>query len=263
MGKSYPQTDRNGDSYHSRAGAKLTATVLNVEIFRADTIQEKKPTEELKRVSTREEREAANKEAEAEMKKAKEKAKKKGLDKLNHEWKERKEIISETFIVGPIPLSVTAGIDGSIALNTSLNFEGIGVVLDVNVPAHLTVFLQGGIGKIIAEAGVKGNANLIDTLADANIRAGLTLNDSNELSFGIHPKVTLDLNILQAALEVYAKTKTKIAWCSKHVLFATVWYPCGLDWDEWSYFIYKTPWLFHRKWIILDEEINALTVPLN
>lgn len=238
----------------AKNGSSIKVSVFGGNFYNQSSLTEKEPEDELPK------EEEKKKEV---LEEKKEENKDKGFEMPNYEWETKTVLVSSTFTVGPVPVKFTAGVEGSLKLESSVGFEGVGVKLALEIPADLTFYVTGGVNGGVVRAGIRGEANIIDAKAEGSMRAGLNLSDTNDLVFAINIDSNLSLKLLRAQVAFYAGTRTKAKWCQKRVLGVRVSYPCGLDWHEYVKYFYQTPWVFNRNFVLLKEEIPVLTLPLN
>ena len=230
---------------NNRIGASLKVSVLGVKIYSKNNIVEKSVSIKLTKNN-----------AKKDLDKAKEETKFKNLKMPKYTWKEEKTIVTVRYPLGPIILAVSGGLSGSIKINTSLDFKDVGVIVSLDMPLNMKVFITGGLDYGITKAGIKGDATLVSALGNASLRAGLDVDNSNNIIFSLKPKATATLNMVQANFSLYAEAYTKLLWCKEFLIP----YPCGIGWNKWSYQLYQTDWLFNRNWTILDEDIPLATL---
>jgi len=249
LAKKHPKADKNGRTQEnkSRIGSKLEVIIMGGKIKDDDNIEEKTPYKTMsKNDSTRTKK--------ADIKKAKDKAKYKGLKMPNYEWEEEKKFFSSRFLIGPIPMEVSGGIKGSIAIKTELGFEGAGVALTVSIPVDLGVYLKGGVNAAVVTAGIRGDGTLVEAGGTGKVRAGISLTDSNDYVFDINAKVKAKLKLVKASLSLYATAWSGVScsWCCR----------CKKREVEYSHTFYATPWLYQRSFTFLDETIPIVKLPL-
>jgi hypothetical protein len=245
VAKKFQGLDPNSDA-KSRVGGIFTVKVLNYTYYEKDTMSEEDATEELSADATEAQKRA-------ELDSAKTKSEGKSFEMPNYEWKEEKTLISTIVPIGPVPVSVEAGVSGSIAIETGFGFDGVGVALTASTPIEAAAFMEGGINVVIFKAGVRGDATLLETSGDASLGAYLDL-VATDLVFKIASKVSANFSILRGKLYLYAKWRA-IKWCWGAI-------PCGLKWKGKKFKIYKSKWLYSKEWDLLDVEVPLLKLPL-
>ncbi len=179
------------------------------------------------------------------------------LPSYSKSWNEHKEIISQRFMVGPVPVKVAGGIDGSLGINAGIVFQGLGIKATASAPLALSLYFEGSVDAVVARAGVRGTADLVNTGGNASLGGELTAS-LDALSFDLKAKVDAYLKAIRASLSLFAGLHTKIEWCKSWGIP----YPCGLGWYNWDYTLYQTPWLYDRSWTILDVTVPVLSLPL-
>lgn len=235
------------EQFTHKSGGLINIEVLGSKIFTKDTIKQENITKKYSSSLSKSEKQtifndAATQKAEFKM--------------PQYSWNEKLTFAKASFMIGPVPLSVGAGMKGSIALNNILSAkDGIGVGLTSNAPANLAGFLSGGIDAAVVRAGVGGDMSIIESNPTAIFDAGLSLSDDNSFAFDINSKADYNLGLLKGRMYLYAGTKTKISWCTKKVFGAKIKYPCGLSWSDYTLDLYNSPWAFNRSWNMLNENI--------
>ena len=257
MLQKHPRLNAQGQTANKyrEEGAKIVATVFNIAFYKEDSIRSASVSGTLSTDASS----SANKTALNDTKKRS--AKKKSFHMPHYIWHEKKTFLAQRFMAGPVPMRIAAGIEGSFEIITEAGLEGVGILVEGSTPLSIKVFLEGGVSLALAEAGVKGEFVLTETAGNASLRTGLVLSNANKLSFQIDAKATLNLNLIRGAFSIYAKTKTKIKWCKKKIVFKKVKYPCGLKWESYSFYFYKTPWVYRRNWTLLNKSIPVYTLP--
>ncbi len=187
---------------------------------------------------------------------------------FNKEWNEKLTLFNVHFPVGPVVVQVTGGIDGGVGLHFGLYEagQGVGAKLDSAIVLSnssdsagegLSVFFTGGIDEAVVHAGIRGDVRLVMAKLNGTLASGLTTKDQN-LDFSLNAEINFQLRMIQAGVSLYAGTRTHIEWCKSWGIP----YPCGLGWDDFTYELYSTPWLFQRNWKLLDEDIPLVSIPL-
>jgi len=178
-------------------------------------------------------------------------------------WDEEYEVFKETFPVGPILLSVAAGISGELKISSPIKlddqWENLSESLSVKPSAVASVsgYMTGGVDYALVKAGVKGDVKLVEMGLDGELKATLAYIQSS-INFNVGANIGGHVGLIQAGLSFFAGTKTHINWCSSW----GVPYPCGLGWDIWDISIYDTPWLYNYTPTILDVKIIDKKIPL-
>jgi hypothetical protein len=176
-------------------------------------------------------------------------------------WDEKKTIFDSRFPVGPIMLSVSGGIKGTVKLQSPIDLseEEISAILSVkpSISSEVSVFAEGGVNYEFIKAGVLSDVVLTNAGTSGNLNASLG-DKKNNIEFKVGTKADGDFNLLKAKFKFYVATRTSIKWCSAW----GVPYPCGLDWSSWEIPIYSTPWLYSNELIFFSKELANENVPL-
>lgn len=186
-------------------------------------------------------------------------------DLMNMTWNETYEVFSIRIPAGPIMLSVAGGIDGSLNIATPVvlndNAEALSesVSITPSVVSKMGAYMNGGVDYDLVKAGVKGQINLIQTGVKGKLEAKLGFDtNSTSIDFDVTAKIAGEIRLVNAALSLYAGTRTHIEWCSSWGIP----YPCGLGWDVWDIPIYESPWLYNYEPTLLDTTLVKYEIPL-
>jgi hypothetical protein len=198
--------DDDDNSSNFDRGVESTFTLFNVVINDQGEIEEEEANKNAKDASTIND---AKKDIEKETL----------LGKLifEKEWKEDKTILSKTFTVGVIPLTVKVGIEFVMPLELGLQPNGLGVELFANLNQKVEVIAEGGVGFSFSSAGVSVDFLVVEDNISAN--AGLKIiYDSDEEQFvaKLFTEGELEVEAIKGAFSLFAQTKVS--------------YPCGWSW---------------------------------
>ena len=237
----------------SRTGSSLKVSILNAQIYDSYRIKEKNIEVQLTQENSY--TLVNNKKAITQKGRA-------FFNMPRYMWNEKKVLYHQVFAIGPVPLDIEMGIEGKMELNIGLGLEGVGVKLTASAPIHLLMYLNGGINLAIIRAGVGGEGEIINTKGDVSVRSGLTLTNRGDLAFDLDAKAKLNLNILRGSIYLYA-SKRSIEYCQncKWGVCGPPW-PCGFDWDDYKYYIYRSRWAYQRNWTLIDKNFTLYTIKL-
>ncbi|MFC3031626.1 hypothetical protein ACFOEE_03690 [Pseudoalteromonas fenneropenaei] len=166
-------------------------------------------------------------------------------------WEEEKVLAKATFSVGPIPMSVQAGVDGSLGFELTVGYNAElyagGDLFSVDFGA----FGRGGVDLAIASAGVQADFNLIDNVFNMDSSAGFALVSNDNPTPHIYYALALtdDIDVISGKFGLYAET-SGIKWCSKWGIP----YPCGTKTTRYDLWLYQTPSVYQKSWTLLDKE---------
>ncbi len=198
------------------------------------------------------------------------------LPRYDRDWNEKITLFHVEFPVGPIVVEVEGGVDGGVGLHVGMEYldQGVGAKIDSKIYLSnsftgenlnfednkdgFSIFFRGGIDEAIVHAGIRGDIRLVMAALIADLSSGM-VQDGNNLDFTLNADVDFELKLIQAAVSLYAGTRTHIEWCSSWGIP----YPCGLGWDDFTYELYHTPWLYSREWELLDEHLPITSIPLH
>ncbi|TLX45335.1 hypothetical protein C1E24_19455 [Pseudoalteromonas phenolica] len=108
-------------------------------------------------------------------------------ESYGYDWEEEQKLFSTTFTIAIVPVSVSAGIKGSVGVNTDLKYEGLQFSIGGDVlTASLDAYATAGIDLLVASGGIGVDFLIIsDTLsATAYVDISKALSDS-EIGYGI------------------------------------------------------------------------------
>ena len=158
---------------------------------------------------------------------------------------------SFTIWVGPVPLSVKAGIQGSAGIGYTVGFYPIRAYATLGPSANVNGFAQAGIGGdlyiVEASAGVRGVLVLVKDTLTTNADIGI-VTVSGQLAYQYRLVVYNDLTLLAGKIELYAEVS--------HPCIPDFWNTCS---DEWDHDLWN--WAGIRSVGYLVNEVN--TVPLS
>lgn len=174
---------------------------------------------------------------------------------FSHSWEENRTLASTTFTVGPVPISVEAGIDGSIGYDLTIAYAETLTASGEVIDADLGGNASGGVDLLVASAGVEIEITIVENTLSLDSSAAFSLVNDGELQPNIAYKLKVDdaLDAINGKFGLFAEI-TGIKWCDGWID-----YPCGFKTDRYDYWFYETPSLFSKTWTIIDEEG---TVPL-
>lgn len=169
-------------------------------------------------------------------------------------WKKENPLGKARFMVGPVPISVEAGVKGEIEFSLKFglydNFYGKAKLPEL----AFSGYGKGGVDIVAASAGVAAELLLIEEKfnADASVDLNVFQTDNLEwkaLGATINSKITNEIDAISGKFGLYAKWKSpKI--CRKWGIP----YPCGLKEGEHEFWLYKTRSLFKQKATLLNKK---------
>ncbi len=136
------------------------------------------------------------------------------------------------FMLGPIPMSVRFGAQGSAGVRYFVGIRPLEATAQIVPNARARAYAQAGIDIVIASAGVGGQLRLIDLTLRIGADVGVN-HDSRGLYVHEHFYALSELEMLSGSLYVYAEvTVPRIGlppWTKKHY-----------EWDLWKWKGLKT-----------------------
>ncbi|NGN99387.1 hypothetical protein G5S52_17560 [Grimontia sp. S25] len=161
-------------------------------------------------------------------------------------WEEEKVLASARFSIGPVPMSVEAGVSGSLGLEMEVGYNaeltGGGDLFSVDFGA----FGRGGIDLLIASGGVQAIFNLIENTFSMESTAGFDLGSNPNIYYSITLQDAID--VISGKFGLYADLRG-IKWCKKWFIP----YPCGSKTTRYSLWLYQTPSVFEKTWTLLSK----------
>ncbi|MCG7534554.1 hypothetical protein [Pseudoalteromonas sp. OOF1S-7] len=166
-------------------------------------------------------------------------------------WEEEKVLAQARFTIGPVPMSVEAGVTGSLGFeltvgyNAELYAEGDLFHVDFNA------FGRGGVNLGLVSAGIQAILTLIDNTFAMESNAGFALvstgNKAPHIYYGIELKN--DLDVISGKFGLYAET-IGVKWCKKWGIP----YPCGKKTHRYDLWLYQTPSVYNKSWTLYSKE---------
>lgn len=153
---------------------------------------------------------------------------------INKTWYKEEVILSEKFLVGPVPMEVDFGLKGRSELKSSFGLER-DLYFSGSVPdLELDAFLRGGLDLELIKAGIEGDLDFIDlNLATKNslgvefLKYGM--GDANSTLFAVEAKshTGYGIHALSGKFGIYYNFE-KLKWCKKYFIK----YPCGMKYGQ-------------------------------
>lgn len=166
-------------------------------------------------------------------------------------WEEEKVLAKAKFTIGPVPMSVEAGVEGGLGFELVVGYNAElyanGDLFSVNFGA----FGRGGVDLAVASAGVQAQFNLIDNVFNLDSTAGFSLisNDNTKPHIYYALELTDEIDVISGKFGLYAETKG-IKWCKK----LGIPYPCGINTTRYDLWLYQTPSVFSKSWTLYSKD---------
>jgi len=187
-------------------------------------------------------------------------------------WNKEKSLVTANFTVGPVPMTVEVGVDGSF----DINFEAVLSARDntdlISSENHLPdmeydLYAISGVGNSFFSAGPIVDLLLMRDLLTVSATANVDY--SEELDKLLTGTATLDIKnkmkAIQGKFGVYVKYSTT-KWCKKWIFP----YPCGTEKKRTNYYIYKTKAKYNKNITLYNEtkdyifnEVDTPEVPVD
>ncbi|MGB1291228.1 MAG: hypothetical protein ACPG5Z_03805 [Pseudoalteromonas sp.] len=163
------------------------------------------------------------------------------LDKsLGYSWSEEQKVVETTFTIVIVPVTVEAGVSGSLDLGIGLAYGNSRIDLGGDiVSASMDAYASAEINLGVASGGVGIDFLIIADTFNATLYADLAkaITDS-KITLGID--VTNDIEAISGEFYVYVKYP-KYKWC------------CKIKTKTKTQTIYDTGTLYDKSWTILEE----------
>lgn len=170
-------------------------------------------------------------------------------------WEENKTLVQSTFFIGPVPLSVEAGISGEMGMGANLTYEALTLTVTGDLfKASLGGAANGGINTGVAKAGITLDLTVLENVLAMEATTDMRAYDNNtggptiDWSFAIVD----DINAIEGKFGLYAETYG-LKWCKKKIFGKKIKYPCGTKTYHYDYWFYQTPSIFSKHWTIYSE----------
>ena len=167
-------------------------------------------------------------------------------------WEEERILAQARFTVGPIPVKVSAGIEGGIGFELELAYAQSELPAEGDIfSTNFGGFANGGVDLLIAEAGVTIEINIIENVLSLESSANLALLDDGvvdpriEYSFAL----TDEIDVISGRFGLYADVWS-VKWCK--ALFVP--YPCGSRTTTYNLWLYQTPSVFAKEWTLYSKD---------
>ena len=167
-------------------------------------------------------------------------------------WEEERTLAKAKFTVGPIPMTVEAGINGSVGFELVIGYALSELYANGDIfSANFGGFAEGGIDAVVASAGVTVELTIIDNVLAMESSAELGLLEDGQ----VNPRVdysfalTDDIDVISGRFGLYAKV-SGIKWCKQWGIP----YPCGTKTTTYYLWFYQTPSVYNKSWTIFSKE---------
>lgn len=167
-------------------------------------------------------------------------------------WEEERILAQARFTVGPIPVKVSAGIEGGIGFELELAYAQSELTAEGDIfSTNFGGFANGGVDLLIAEAGVTIEINIIENVLSLESSANLALLDDGEVDPRIEYsfELTDEIDVISGRFGLFADVWS-VKWCK--ALFVP--YPCGSRRTTYYLWLYQTPSVFAKEWTIYSKE---------
>ncbi|MDK1312398.1 hypothetical protein [Pseudoalteromonas ardens] len=160
-------------------------------------------------------------------------------ESYGYDWEEEQKLFSTTFTIVIVPVSVSAGVKGSVGVNTDLKYEDQKFSIGGDVlTASLDAYATAGIDLLVASGGIGVDFLIIsDTLsAEAYVDISKAISDS-EIGYGID--VSNHMKAIEGEFYLWVKYPGYEFCCSFPTKTATK-------------TLYDTGALYNKTWQMLD-----------
>jgi hypothetical protein len=163
------------------------------------------------------------------------------LDKsIGYSWSEEQKVVEATFTIVIVPVTVEAGVSGSLDLGIGLAYGNSRIDLGGDiVSASMDAYASAEINLGVASGGVGIDFLIIADTFNATLYADLAKAiTESKITLGID--VTNDIEAIAGEFYIYVKYP-KYKWC------------CKIKTKTKTQTIYDTGTLYEKSWTILDE----------
>ncbi|BDX08672.1 hypothetical protein [Planctobacterium marinum] len=167
-------------------------------------------------------------------------------------WEEDRILAKANFSVGPIPMSVKAGIDGSVGFELSIGYALSELYANGDIfSTNFGGYAEGGVDAVVASAGVTIELLIIDNLLAMESSAELGLLEDGEANPRVDYsfELTDDIDVISGRFGLYAEVSS-VKWCKKWGIP----YPCGTKKKTYNLWFYQTPSVYNKSWTIFSRE---------
>lgn len=175
------------------------------------------------------------------------------------DWEEQRQIVKSTFFVGPIPMSVEAGVNGAVGFDFTLEFDGKLKAYGDLLSSNFDVYANGGVEAGIASAGITASFTIFEDLLRLDSEANLVLLQDGNVNPAINYKFKLsnELDVIKGNFGLHAQTRS-VKWCKKKKWGIKIKYPCGIKTKDYYYWFYRTNSIFNKSWTIFEKNGSFL-----
>ncbi|MCF6437654.1 hypothetical protein [Pseudoalteromonas sp. MMG022] len=166
-------------------------------------------------------------------------------------WEENKVLAQARFTIGPVPMSVEAGVSGGLGFGLTVGYNAELYAEGDLFHVDFGAFGRGGVNLGLVSAGVQAILTLIDNTFAMESKAGFALVSSEvnkpHIYYGLELKN--DLDVISGKFGLYAET-IGVKWCKKWGIP----YPCGKKTSHYDLWLYQTNSVFNKSWTLYSKE---------
>ncbi|WP_125779553.1 hypothetical protein [Pseudoalteromonas rubra] len=166
-------------------------------------------------------------------------------------WEEEKVLAKARFTIGPVPMSVEAGVTGNLGFELTVGYNAELYAEGDLFHVDFGAFGRGGVNLGLVSAGIQAILTLIDNTFAMESNAGFALvstgNKAPHIYYGIELKN--DLDVISGKFGLYAET-IGVKWCKKWGIP----YPCGKKTHRYDLWLYQTPSVYNKSWTLYSKE---------
>jgi hypothetical protein len=170
-------------------------------------------------------------------------------------WEEERVLARATFTVGPIPIEISAGVNGGVGFELTIGYALSELYANGDIfSTQFGGFANGGVNLGLVSGGVVIDINIVDNVLALDTSAELALLEEG----AINPRVdyafeiTDDIDVISGKLGLFADVKG-VKWCKKWGIP----YPCGSKTTTYYLWLYQTPSVFQKSWTLFSKEGSA------
>ncbi|AWB67232.1 hypothetical protein C2869_12635 [Saccharobesus litoralis] len=167
-------------------------------------------------------------------------------------WEEERILVRASFNVGPVPISISAGVDGSVGASLTIGYKQSQIYANGDIlSTQFGGFAKGGVDLLLVAAGVTIELTIIDNVLafDSSAELGLLADGQLNPHIVYAFELTDDLDVISGKFGLYAEVRS-VKWCKKWFIP----YPCGTNKNTYYLWFYQTPSVFKKSWTIYSKE---------
>lgn len=232
-------------SVRRRVGWAASLSIFGSKIYDKDTMSESTVSEKVAKESSEEDKKALSKDSEEN----------KPKDPFSREWKTEKIIKEQYWLVGVVPVKVTAGVKGLAKYKLDIGIVGLGVGAELTAKTEFDVFATGGVSIALASAEMIAELNVLHGGYTRALNAGLSFvvdDGKGAFKFGVFDEAKASLGLIRGKFGLRAEWISTKPW---------KWFSKNRFESKYFWF-YQTKWLYQKEWDLIDKENTLFEIPV-